>query len=624
MKSATIEAPTPALISHVFDEKGYCLEPEVVPIAVPKGCTCELRLAQDGGGGWHVGYRLTTSQGDELDAFPQIDSDVKADRASALLAAATAARDWFAASPKSKLHKKCAGAVGSFIISLEGSPANKAPSNLAAQIPEPRNLDVEVEGIEPNPHNPRGEISAASVDELAQAIAAVGLLQPVGIRLIADPSALPGVGATRRELLWGHRRLAAFQKLKRATIPARVYEGISDDQARLLLLIENGQREDLDPIQAARGYQEMMRDFELTQDDIAKSVKKSRPVIANALRLLELPPAAQELIASGALTNAHGTALCRFKAWPAACVAIAKACAKERLPSSAIEKELGDEIHEALMDGKVAEYIQSWQVNGRLPDKFKDDPDFLKNGYGWFCFAPEKWRTFKAERDAAEKEAQAKQRKQTASAKTVDKGEVMDREDLWLADVLPPDKVGKKGGKLVCTDSRLWSNLRNEVRSYARSADIKHLTQLANDGIEAIKKAKSVPSAWLAIVAADSTTDYSGYHDGFNKTCKALGLQPSGKETYDRAAGLKADELTKVIVVMRLRYFAEDPDYCDMDTLGQILCGGLGLEKVGFLEETPEGRAEIATAMRKKFKWEAPAAGDASAPAKAKKGAKKK
>lgn len=410
MNTATIS--TPALICSTFNEEGRCLEPEVVSIAMPKGCICELRLAQDAGGAWHVGYRLATSQGDELDAFPQVNADGKADRGAALLAAANDAQQFFAASPKSKLHRKCAGAVSAFIIALEGSPANKQPSNLAGQIPEPRNLDVEVEGITPNPHNPRGEISAASIAELAEAIAAVGLLQPVGIRLIPDEAGLPGVGAVRRELLWGHRRLEAFRRLKRATIPARVYEGISDDQARLLLLIENGQRKDLDPIQEARGYQEMMSDFDLTQDDIARSVKKSRPVIANAIRLLDLPATVQEQLATGALSTAHGTALCRFKDWPAVCAKIAELTIKNKSSANSLEKGLP--FHEELESAKLV--VGFWWNRAELFNQLKKETPsaFIewKDGYEIERYGLE-YASAKAALEAFNKEEAAREASRT-------------------------------------------------------------------------------------------------------------------------------------------------------------------------------------------------------------------
>jgi ParB/RepB/Spo0J family partition protein len=395
MSTATAEPQAdPALLPHTFDPAtGKCYEPEIVTITVPKGCACVLRLAQSETGAWFHGYRLEAGEADVLDTFPADSTPPHATRAAALRAAASEAEQWFAASPKSKLHRKCAGLVTAFLIAQEGSPANSRPARAAAAIPEPRTAEVEVEGVTPNPHNPRGAISPESVAELAAAIEAVGLLQPVGIRLIPDDSGLPGVGAVRRELLWGHRRLAAFQKLKRATIPARVYEGISDDQARLLLLIENGQRKDLDPIQEARGYADMMRDFELTQDDIAKAVKKSRPVVANALRLLELPADVQEMLADGRLTTAHGTALCRFKAWPAVCSRIAALAIADQASASTLEKNLpfAEQLAEEDLAVDLCSYNQEYACDFKaIKKQFSKEPSFFiwedKEAYEDFAY----------------------------------------------------------------------------------------------------------------------------------------------------------------------------------------------------------------------------------------------
>lgn len=365
--AAPASAVEPALNLFTFTAEGECVNPESFVVKVPKGASCEILLACDPDSAqWSWGFACSFGQEDMLSTPPsRLVGSKHETRQAALLEGLRSAAGWFAASPKNKLARKCSGEVEAVLIALGSSPANKPAASLNSAIPEPQNLDVDVARLEPNPSNPRGAVKAEDVAELAQAIATVGLLQPIGVRIIPGAQGLPGLHAENRlELLWGHRRLAAVQSLGREKIPARVYEGITDDQARLLLLIENGQRKDLDPIQEARGYAEMMRDFELTQDDISKHVKKSRPVIANALRLLELPSGVQELLTAGQLSTAHGTALCRFKEWPAVCAKIAEIAVKDKASANSLEKHLP--FADDLVDAKLVVDLCSWSAEARL------------------------------------------------------------------------------------------------------------------------------------------------------------------------------------------------------------------------------------------------------------------
>ncbi|HTX65563.1 MAG TPA: ParB/RepB/Spo0J family partition protein, partial [Opitutaceae bacterium] len=137
--------------------------------------------------------------------------------------------------------------------------------------------EVPLHLVEPSPYQPRKEIDPAQLAELAESIRAEGLLQPIVVR--------PAGG--KFQLIAGERRWRAFQQLKLKSIPARVLDA-SDASSATLTLIENLQREGLNPIDEAYGYASLIRDFDLTQEQAAERVGKGRASVANSLRLLSL------------------------------------------------------------------------------------------------------------------------------------------------------------------------------------------------------------------------------------------------------------------------------------------------------------------------------------------------
>lgn len=145
-----------------------------------------------------------------------------------------------------------------------------------------------------NPYQPRKEIDEDALNGLAESIREQGLLQPIVIRKVADGY----------ELIAGERRLRAFQKLKIDKIPARIIEA-SDASSASLALIENLQREDLNPIEEALGFASLIRDFDLTQEKAAERLGKSRASIANSLRLLRLNGEVQGFLSKGTLSTGH-------------------------------------------------------------------------------------------------------------------------------------------------------------------------------------------------------------------------------------------------------------------------------------------------------------------------------
>jgi ParB family chromosome partitioning protein len=157
---------------------------------------------------------------------------------------------------------------------------------------------VAIERIAPNPLQPREIFDEAAIDELAASIRDKGLLQPLVVRRV-------GAGY---QLIAGERRLRAAKRAGLANVPIALREA-SDGEALELALIENLQREDLNPVEEARAYQRLANEFALTQEDIARRVAKTRSAVANSIRLLSLPPEVLSALESGAITAGHARSL---------------------------------------------------------------------------------------------------------------------------------------------------------------------------------------------------------------------------------------------------------------------------------------------------------------------------
>ena len=159
--------------------------------------------------------------------------------------------------------------------------------------------DVPTASVAPNPHQPRVHFSEEGLVELAASISEMGVLQPILVRPVGDGE---------YELIAGERRWRAAQRAGLTTIPAiiRTTDDLSSvEQA----LVENLHRQDLTPLEEAAAFQQLIEDFELTHDQVATRVGKSRSAITNTIRLLGLPPSVQSLLADGQLSAGHARAL---------------------------------------------------------------------------------------------------------------------------------------------------------------------------------------------------------------------------------------------------------------------------------------------------------------------------
>jgi ParB family chromosome partitioning protein len=160
-------------------------------------------------------------------------------------------------------------------------------------------LDIPVSSIEPNPHQPRSAFDEETLAALTASIREVGVLQPVLVR---------DLGEGRYELVAGERRWRAAKRAALQVIPAIVRD-VSDRGRVEQALIENLHRQDLNPMEEAGAYQQLIEDFELTHEALSTRVGKSRAAITNTLRLFQLPPAVQKLVSEGQLSAGHARAL---------------------------------------------------------------------------------------------------------------------------------------------------------------------------------------------------------------------------------------------------------------------------------------------------------------------------
>ena len=181
--------------------------------------------------------------------------------------------------------------------------------------------------VEPNRDQPRKQFEPEALAELTESIRQHGILQPLLVR----PLPMGGY-----QIVAGERRFRAAHEAGLSEIPVVIRE-MTDREADELALIENLQRADLNPMEEALGYRRLMEEYQLTQEETANIVNKSRPAVANALRLLALPAAVADMVASGAISAGHARAILAFEGDDAR-IAAAKEAAEQGLSVREVEK----------------------------------------------------------------------------------------------------------------------------------------------------------------------------------------------------------------------------------------------------------------------------------------------
>jgi ParB family chromosome partitioning protein len=204
--------------------------------------------------------------------------------------------------------------------------------------------EIAIQSIVPNPYQPRREIADKQIEELAKSIQSEGLLQAIVVRKVGK----------KFEIIAGERRLRAFKFLNRTVIPCRVIEA-SDASSASLALIENLQRENLNPIDEALGYASLLRDFDLTQEAAAERVGKGRATVANALRLLGLSEEIQGFISRRLLSTGHAKVLLSLK----------EAAQRSLLARKIIEANMSVRESEKLVKQMLASGVASGNKGGK-------------------------------------------------------------------------------------------------------------------------------------------------------------------------------------------------------------------------------------------------------------------
>src|SRR5437868_2709898 len=160
-------------------------------------------------------------------------------------------------------------------------------------------LQIAIDQIAPNPYQPRKTFNEASIEELARSVRQHGIVQPLVVTRAGD----------RFKLIAGERRYRAAQRAGLHSVPVVIKEMMQEGDALEIALIENIQREDLNPMEEAMAYRQLHEEFGLTQEEISRRVGKERSTVANFLRLLRLPENVKKLLASGQLSMGHARAL---------------------------------------------------------------------------------------------------------------------------------------------------------------------------------------------------------------------------------------------------------------------------------------------------------------------------
>ncbi len=220
-------------------------------------------------------------------------------------------------------------------------------------------VTVRIDDIEPNREQPRKEFDPAALAELADSIAQHGVLQPLLLR----PMVSGGYRIVAGERRWRASRMAGLSE-----VPAVVRE-MTDGEEMLFALIENLQREDLSPLEEARGFQQLIDVQGLTQEEAASAVGKSRPAVANALRLLHLPEDIQQMVERGELSAGHARTLLSFKK-------------EEDMRLAAQKAKEGASVRELeAMAKKANEGVPPPQPRSTRPNQFYSEAQLAVSGY---------------------------------------------------------------------------------------------------------------------------------------------------------------------------------------------------------------------------------------------------
>lgn len=237
-----------------------------------------------------------------------------------------------------------------------------------AQVPESNQVSgvtfLDLASLEANPNQPRVDFSDSEIAELSESIKTLGVLQPILVRPFAG----------KYQIVAGERRFRAATKAGLSQVPVIIRE-LSDKETLEVAIVENVQRQNLNPIEEAKGYQRLMDEFSLTAQEVAERVGKERATVANVVRILKLPQQVQDLVREGKLSIGHAKAILTVKE-PSAQISLAHKVIGEGLSVRALESIVGREV---VLDGprKVTVERQSVQA-----PQFPEIEERLRNALG--------------------------------------------------------------------------------------------------------------------------------------------------------------------------------------------------------------------------------------------------
>jgi len=211
-------------------------------------------------------------------------------------------------------------------------PSSTPASQELVTVPGARLANLSPDDIVPNAQQPRTEFREEELAELVVSIREIGVLQPIVVRPLAGAVE----GGPQYELIMGERRLRATKKLGLSTIPA-VIKNTADEAMLRDALLENLHRANLNPLEEASAYQQLLADFGITQDQLAERIGRSRPQITNTIRLLRLPDSVQQRVAAGVLSAGHARAI----------LSVVEPEAMEKLATKIVNEELSVRAAEA-------------------------------------------------------------------------------------------------------------------------------------------------------------------------------------------------------------------------------------------------------------------------------------
>lgn len=271
-----------------------------------------------------------------------------------------------AAAKKSK-----AAAKKSAAEAVSEEPTGDSNAEGLVAVPGTTYAELELDSIVPNQRQPRSVFDEDELEELAASIKQVGVLQPVIVRPLTEP--IPDQPGVAYELIMGERRWRASQRAGEERIPAIVRRTSDEDLLRDALL-ENLHRAELNPLEEAAAYQQLLEDFNCTQDELAKRLARSRPQITNTLRLMKLPPLVQRRVAAHILSAGHARALLGLSD-PAAMERLAQRIVAEGLSVRQVEEivAMGEDQEQPVPQRRRPQRYtpELGELSGKLADRFE-------------------------------------------------------------------------------------------------------------------------------------------------------------------------------------------------------------------------------------------------------------